>query len=137
MLLVFSMEVQQISQLMKPYKEKLTATVPSTTFNKTADWNVLGIDTCSGLGNRTANPNQVTTIDFDIYPNPSNGNFTVYFTDLEKGYSIEIYSILGKKVFEKSAITTQNNTVSQLQSGVYLVKITKGSETVVKKVIVN
>ncbi|MFC4815787.1 MULTISPECIES: endonuclease [unclassified Flavobacterium] len=118
-------------------QRKTTATVPSTTFNKTADWNVLGIDTCSGLGNRTANPNQLTTIDFDIYPNPSNGNFTVYFTNFEKGYSMEIYSILGKKVFEKSAITTQNNTVSQLQSGVYLVKITKESETVVKKVIVN
>lgn len=118
-------------------QRKTTATVPATTFNKTADWNVLAMDTCSGLGNRAVNPKNITATEFEIYPNPTNGNFNVYFNNMEKGYAIEIYSILGKKVFEKSAITTPNNTISELQAGVYLVKITKDSESVVKKVIIN
>ncbi len=123
-------------------RRKATVTVPATTFNKTAHWDALAMDTCSGLGNRMANPNQVasTTIsstDFNIYPNPSNGNFNIYFNSMEKEYAIEIYSMLGQKVFEKSGITTQNITISQLQAGAYLVKITRDSESVMKKVIVN
>ena len=74
---------------------------------------------------------------FNIYPNPSNGNFNIYFNSMEKEYAIEIYSMLGQKVFEKSGITTQNITISQLQAGAYLVKITRDSESVMKKVIVN
>ncbi|HKX86249.1 MAG TPA: T9SS type A sorting domain-containing protein, partial [Flavobacterium sp.] len=119
-------------------RRKTSATVPATTFNKTADWDVLSMDTCNGLGNRAVNPKQsITATEFEIYPNPSNGDFNVYFNNMEKGYSLEIYSVVGKKVFEKSGITTSNNTISQLQTGIYLVKITKDSESVVKKVIVN
>jgi endonuclease I/chitodextrinase len=119
-------------------RRKTSATVPATTFNKTADWDVLSVDTCNGLGNRAVNPkDNITAIEFEIYPNPSNGDFNVYFNNIEKGYSMEIYSVVGKKVYEKSNITTSNNTVSQLQAGIYLVKITKDSESVVKKVIVN
>ena len=118
-------------------RRKTAATVPATTFNKTADWDVLSVDTCNGLGNRAVNPKSITATEFEIYPNPTNGNFNVYFNNMEKGYAIEIYSILGKKVFEKSGITTPNNTISELQSGVYLVKITKDSESIVKKVIIN
>lgn len=118
-------------------RRKTSATVPATTFNKTADWDVLSMDTCNGLGNRAGNPKNITATEFEIYPNPANGNFNVYFNNMEKGYAIEIYSILGKKVFEKSGITTTNSTISELQSGVYLVKITKDSESVVKKVIIN
>lgn len=120
-------------------RRKTSATVPATTFNKTSDWDVLAIDTCNGLGSKVDNSEQINTmaIDFDIYPNPTNGEFNVYFHSIEKGYSMEIYSILGKKVFEKSNITTTNHTVSQLQSGVYLVKITRDSESVIKKVIIN
>ncbi|RXR19069.1 T9SS type A sorting domain-containing protein [Flavobacterium amnicola] len=123
-------------------RRKTTAIVPATTFNKTNDWDVLAIDTCSGLGSRMASPTQLTattisSTDFNIYPNPTNGDFNIYFNNMEKEYAIEIYTILGKKVFEKSGVTTTNNKVSQLQTGVYLVKITRDSDTVVKKVIIN
>jgi len=122
-------------------RRKTTVTVPKTTFNKTADWDALAIDTCSGLGSKMVSPTQLTTTisstDFNIYPNPSNGDFNIYFNNMDKEYAIEIYTILGKKVFEKTGISTTNNKVSQLQTGVYLVKITRDSDSVVKKVIIN
>ena len=122
-------------------RRKTTVTVPKTTFNKTADWDALAIDTCSGLGSKMASSTQLTTTisstDFNIYPNPSNGDFNIYFNNMDKEYAIEIYTILGKKVFEKTGISTTNNKVSQLQTGVYLVKITRDSDSVVKKIIIN
>ncbi|MES2811807.1 MAG: endonuclease [Bacteroidota bacterium] len=117
-------------------RRKTTATVPATTFSKTSDWDIYAMDTCSGIGNKSSQE-VVNDGRLNIYPNPSNGRFTIDFNNSDKNYSIEIYSILGKKVFEKSGITTPNNTISQLQTGVYLVKITRDSETAIKKVIIN
>ena len=118
-------------------RRKTTVTVPKTTFNKTTDWDIFAIDTCSGLGNRMAQNNTASNFDFEVYPNPSKGEFNVYFNNFNKGYSLEIYSILGNRVYVKNNITSENNSISNLQSGIYLVKITKETETVIKKVVIN
>jgi hypothetical protein len=56
-----------------------------------------------------------------IYPNPSDGQFTIISETVIK--SIELYDILGKKVFAETpkAQTTQINT--QLPQGMYLYRI--------------
>lgn len=121
-------------------RRKTTATVPKTTFSKTADWDIYTTDTCSGLGNKMSaenNINEISNISFEIYPNPAKGNFNISLNKYEKRFQVEIYSILGNKVFENNNITTKEINVSNLQSGVYLVKITNGSESKIKKVIIN
>ncbi|HRA73621.1 MAG TPA: endonuclease, partial [Flavobacterium sp.] len=58
--------------------------------------------TCySGLGLETLSQKE-----FKIYPNPSNGDFNIVFDDSNGFHSVEIFSLLGQKVFEK------NNTQS-------------------------
>ena len=76
--------------------------------------------------------------DSQLYPNPSNGNFTVLAkTNLTK---INVYTITGG--FVKSIVVTDNAidaeiNVSGLETGVYLVELQNDLEKTWKKVIVN
>lgn len=74
---------------------------------------------------------------FSIYPNPSNGTFRIDYDTTIGDINVEIYSTLGQKVFEKQNIS--NNTISTngLQNGIYLLKITKDSKSIVKKIVIN
>ena len=75
--------------------------------------------------------------EFKIYPNPSNGNFNVIFDDSNSTNSIEILSLLGQKVFEKTNAHSSSISVTNLQKGTYLIKVTKDSKSVVKKIVIN
>jgi endonuclease I/chitodextrinase len=75
--------------------------------------------------------------DFKIYPNPSNGNFNVIFDDSNGLHSVEIISLLGQKVFENNNVQSSSISVTNLQKGTYLIKVTKDSKSVVKKIVVN
>lgn len=89
--------------------------------------------TCySGLGIATLNQEE-----FKIYPNPSKGNFNVIFANSDGKHSVEIFSILGQKVFEKENAQSSSVSVTNLQKGTYLVKVTKDSKSIVKKIVIN
>jgi endonuclease I/chitodextrinase len=75
--------------------------------------------------------------DFKIYPNPSNGNFNVIFDDSNGLHSVEIISLLGQKVFENNNVQSSSISVTNLQKGTYLIKVTKDSKSVVKKIVIN
>lgn len=122
-------------------RRKATVTAPTTTFNKTTQWDVFATDTCNNLGSRIANKEikgiSSTTNDFRIYPNPSNGNFNINFDNSKGDYSIEIYTLIGQKVFESK--NTRSTTISapNLRKGIHLVKITKDSKSIIKKIEIN
>jgi endonuclease I/chitodextrinase len=89
--------------------------------------------TCySGLGIETLSPKE-----FKIYPNPSNGNFTVTFDDSNGIHSVEIISLLGQKVFEKKNVQSTSISVTNLPKGTYLIKVTKDSKSRTEKIIIN
>lgn len=117
-------------------RRKTTVTVPKTSFNKTTDWDIYTTDTCSGLGNRIASSNTALGTNIRMYPNPSNGNFEISFEDLTQKYSVEVYSLLGQKVYEIKNITSGSVSVYNLNKGVYLVKVTQNHNSIVKQVIV-
>jgi endonuclease I len=113
---------------------------PNTTFNKTAEWDSFANNTCDGIG--THSLATLSNVDFDanefnIYPNPSNGNVKINFENSNEKYSVQVFSILGQKVFEKEYINSSSAAVNNLQKGVYLVKITNDNKSVTKKLIVN
>lgn len=119
-------------------RRNTTVTVPKTTFNKATDWTVYATDTCNGIGNRYGNvtsESTATKFDFTIAPNPSNGNFSLNFNDSKAEYSIEIFSAIGQKVFEKNNSNETNYNLSHLQSGIYLVKVSFENESVTKRII--
>lgn len=121
-------------------RRKPTISSPNTTFNKAAEWDVYPKDTCSGLGSHSlAN---LGTGDFEsnvfsIYPNPSNGHFTIQLKDSNEASNIEIISILGQSVFSQKNSLNSSINVNNLQKGIYIVRITQGSKTSSKKIIIN
>ncbi|MBK6983481.1 MAG: T9SS type A sorting domain-containing protein [Bacteroidetes bacterium] len=74
---------------------------------------------------------------FSLYPNPNNGNFNILNENTEKELSLDIYNLLGEKVYYQG-ITEQNSVLNlNLKSGVYFVNvIDKKGNKAVQKIIV-
>ena len=76
-----------------------------------------------------------------IYPNPSNGNFQLKFNNAQsaKDYKLEVFNVLGAKVYSKTDLQSQATTnvdASDLPKGTYLVRIYSGKQTYNRKIIV-
>jgi endonuclease I len=76
------------------------------------------------------------TIDFNIYPNPTKGNFNIDLINYKAINSIEIYSIFGEKVFETATVENSSIAISNLKKGIYLIKILQNENTISKKLII-
>ena len=124
------------------------ATIPTVAFNITA----LGYDNVS-----TANPPVLTpqfiprnSADFSVtllqtqnneiaglkvYPNPVSNGVLHVESNLNLERTISLFDVLGKQVI---STTTSNTTINiaNLNSGIYIVKITEGGKTATKKLVV-
>ena len=121
-------------------RRKSTVTAPTTTFNKTTQWDSFTSDTCNNLGSRTIEKTPKTSVALDIndialYPNPSNGTFSI--NNSNKRYAIEIYSIIGQKIYSDENSTKSEITLPNSVKGTYLVRVTIDSNSVLKKLIIN
>jgi hypothetical protein len=76
-------------------------------------------------------------IDFTVYPNPNDGNFTVEITGEPQPYTVEIFNasggMLGKVDCDAQAV---NINRSDLPTGVYYLKLGMSGKQAVKKLIV-
>lgn len=79
----------------------------------------------------------ISTQEFSIYPNPSNGFFVVESINQILLDRIEVYTIYGQKILNESFQKTQIKEVdlSQLSNGVYLVNIYSDSNVITKRII--
>ena len=80
---------------------------------------------------------EIVGVDFAVFPNPNDGNFTVKITGEIHPYTIEIFNSLGGLLGHVSCndeIVNINRT--DLDAGTYFVKITMIGKTAVKKIIV-
>ncbi len=116
-------------------RRNTTVAVPKATFNKANDWTVYALDTCNGIGNRVIE-DQAISLDYKLYPNPSNGTFMIQLTDRSMIFDVEIFSAVGQKVFDKSA-NSDLLEINHLQSGIYLIKVNSSGESLTKKIIIN
>ncbi|MGO2102981.1 MAG: reprolysin-like metallopeptidase [Psychroflexus halocasei] len=79
--------------------------------------------------------------DFSIYPNPTNGEFSLNFSKaLNKNAIAKIYSLQGQ-VIEEINLSSQSTShqiklTNALQSGVYLIEVNDGQSKSVEKLIV-
>jgi subtilisin-like proprotein convertase family protein len=84
---------------------------------------------------------QAEKMDFIVYPNPSEGNFTVQFeSDSIHQPKIEVYNILGERVYRKEFAKTfhfnENIQLPRRASGLYLISVQEGDRKFVKKILV-
>lgn len=80
--------------------------------------------------------NEYVTFDkLEICPNPASSQIEV-FTDIEGQYNVSIYNLMGMKVYENQCFENGNIDISSLASGIYFIKVTKGTRSIAKRVVV-
>ena len=87
---------------------------------------------CATLGNENFVANN-----FKIYPNPSKGSIAIDFNENNEIKSLNIYSVLGQKVFVSNETIISNTTIdiSVLRTGIYFLEfIDKDNNTILKKI---
>ena len=92
-----------------------------------------------GISNLLENNDQENKNNILIYPNPINNAFTIQFDTGTFIHSIEMFNIIGEKVFEKNIDQYKNNmTINDimLQNGIYQVKIDCLTNTFSKNIII-
>ncbi len=105
-----------------------TATT-ATGISDFGDFAIGEIDTSLGLKD---NMSKV----FTLYPNPVNEGVLYISADNSSEKSIEIYDLLGKKVFSSSAISDKVE-IKSLKNGVYFARIKTEKQATVQKIIIN
>lgn len=106
--------------------------------------NNLYIDNVNINGSLMTQEQEFVALNFNVYPNPSTTDAGVFveFSANDKDVTIELTDLSGK-VLSSETITDKNtavnhkiNTSSNLNAGVYLVRITQGTNQMVKKVVI-
>jgi hypothetical protein len=87
--------------------------------------------------NTTASTSNNTITGFNAYPNPVKGNSLTVTTSSTEAKTVNIFNVLGRKVFSQR-FSSMNKTmdISGISSGVYIMKVSEGSNIATKKLII-
>ncbi|MGZ6539536.1 MAG: T9SS type A sorting domain-containing protein, partial [Bacteroidia bacterium] len=126
------------------YIETITTQACNITFRQGGNNSVQGtiVRTRSNVkNNRTTGILQllVKKTDVKIYPNPNNGEFNLTISQFDNSfvYKVEIYNVLGEKVYNERINSTNSAfNISDLSKGVYQVQLSKNNIPVSQNKIV-
>jgi len=84
---------------------------------------------------------QFSLKNFTLYPNPNTGAFTVQFeSQSQNNIGVTVHDITGREVFNNSFANTgvfsQNISLQNTQSGIYMVTVQDGNRKEVRKVVI-
>ena len=79
--------------------------------------------------------------EFNVYPNPNNGIFTVELNNIKADdYKILVTNVLGQEVYvstkEVSTLISEKIDLSDLSKGVYMLEVSNSESTITEKIIV-
>jgi hypothetical protein len=79
--------------------------------------------------------------EFNVYPNPNNGVFTVELNNIKADdYKISVTNVLGQEVYtsnkEISTLISEKIDLSDLSKGVYMLEVSNSESTITEKIIV-
>ncbi len=92
-----------------------------TDANKCEDSICVTIQSTAGVSSIESRGGQIT-----IYPNPNNGQFTIQSSVVSSQSSVEIYNVIGEKVYSNYQITNLSNyqiNLSGEPNGIYLYRV--------------
>ncbi|WP_299129091.1 endonuclease [uncultured Winogradskyella sp.] len=120
------------------YRRKETVTQPTTAFNLAGEWDAFPTDNIDNLGNHqlSLNIQEFKLQSISFYPNPIKNELHISLKN-NVNTSIEIYNILGKRVFKDTIDTSSKLNVQALKSGVYILKIKQGNIIINKRLVKN
>ncbi len=68
-----------------------------------------------------------------LYPNPAHNYFSI---QMKGNAHVDVFSVLGKRVISRRVNQNNNISIGNLNSGIYLVRITQNGQTITKKLVV-
>jgi hypothetical protein len=76
--------------------------------------------------------------DFTVFPNPSTGNTKVTISDISEPTDVQLVDLSGRVIRSLSLNNSQGVKLTNMQNGVYLVRIVKknSGESLTKKITV-
>ena len=78
-----------------------------------------------------------TKFDFDIYPNPNHGEFTLKTIKTNSEISVEVSDINGKLIYNETRNGLHNNLqISNIHRGIYFIKVSSNNDNVIKRFVV-
>ncbi|WKD85565.1 hypothetical protein KCTC32516_00906 [Polaribacter huanghezhanensis] len=95
--------------------------------------------TCFVLLSRGQSNNIKTTniVKFSAFPNPVNQGVLTIKTFNTREKEVTIYNVLGKKIFtQKFSGTMKQLNVSEISSGIYIMKVVEGDKVATKKLVI-
>ncbi len=116
---------------------KETISMPNPVFDIN-EWNTVAQDDCSDLGthNQTLSIDSFTTESFKIYPNPVKDILSIQINNSIET-QIEIFDVLGKKVYSNYIYNSSDINLNQIKKGIYILRITQENKSITKKLIKN
>ncbi|MBO3115585.1 T9SS type A sorting domain-containing protein [Winogradskyella sp. DF17] len=86
-------------------------------------------------------PQTLSTTEFNandvaIFPNPTNSGFVTINTALNDVINVEVYDMLGKQVKKATMQPNTNLNVSNLRSGIYIIRLEQNNATITKKLVI-
>ena len=108
------------------------------TDSQDSEWIVLDSNTWSYAGFHPHAELSVENMNyskFNLYPNPTNTGFVTIKSNQMGAVQAQVFDLLGKEVIN-TAVNNERMDVSNLNAGVYVVKLTQNKNTTTKKLIV-
>ncbi len=87
-------------------------------------------ETCSILG---VDGNQI--VSFNVYPNPTSIGYVTIKTQSNEEVSIAVFDVLGKQIINQK-LYNEHMDVSNLNTGMYVMRISQNNNTVTKKLVI-
>jgi hypothetical protein len=73
---------------------------------------------------------------FKLYPNPSNSGFVNITSTGLGAIQANVFDMLGKQVVIDTTVVNGRLNISDLNAGIYIVKLTQNNSTTTKKLII-
>jgi len=83
----------------------------------------------------TLGNNEFAVDSFKMYPNPLSGNILNFSSAINAEMNVQIFDLLGKQILT-SKVNNNTLNVSNLNAGIYIVKITEEGKTATRKLVV-
>lgn len=83
----------------------------------------------------TLSTTQFNNADLSIYPNPASNGFVNIRSTSADAMTIAVYDLLGKQI-SNTTLTNNRLNVSELNKGIYILKISQNNKSITKKIII-
>lgn len=81
--------------------------------------------------------NPKLALNFSVFPNPTTDNLTIELEDKLMIESVELIDLMGRVALHRTNLQNNNINVADLNSGVYMLRVTTSKGTGQKKIVIN